>query len=431
MYDINAQPIWDQVYAQTLGKLEKAIKRSRFDLKVVKTSFKRTCLQMRQKWASIKEIESDSSVSVVSKSGQGSFGSGEAHQSPAFGMLERDRKRNAKSERKTSHLKVKKQLNFNNSDQEGDVDQLSFKSGTSNITATPKPTPRPDEDTVPQASVSLSSEGEEVVIPPCMKKAEDFKPRYIPFEEEKADTKSEVSKKSVKVVEPPKEIIKTQAHAPKPAPKHAPKPATGMFSATDAKLAQIESKFAKKQDVSIPPKITKSVMDGQRKVIEYEEVASTKTVKIVKLADTKEMITFTAQQATLRKDMTALYDFVLEQTAKWEDLNKVRTINVDKELDRTPVTDPRAPVASQLEDITTEVLVHREQIRDACLTIRGWDAKISQCLDSLDEINRKFLSNEAMMTRFENARSDMQVLIAGQKKLKEIMTVIRKEDWDE
>jgi hypothetical protein len=67
-----------------------------------------------------------------------------------------------------------------------------------------------------------------------------------------------------------------------------------MFSATDAKLAQIESKFAKKQDVSIPPKITKSVMDGQRKVIEYEEVASTKTVKIVKLADTKEMITFTA-----------------------------------------------------------------------------------------------------------------------------------------
>jgi hypothetical protein len=42
-----------------------------------------------------------------------------------------------------------------------------------------------------------------------MKKAEDFKPRYIPFEEEKADTKSEVSKKSVKVVEPPKEIIKT------------------------------------------------------------------------------------------------------------------------------------------------------------------------------------------------------------------------------
>jgi hypothetical protein len=75
--------------------------------------------------------------------------------------------------------------------------------------------------------------------------------------------------------------------------------------------------------------------------------------------------------------------------------------------------------------------VHREQIRDACLTIRGWDAKISQCLDSLDEINRKFLSNEAMMTRFENARSDMQVLIAGQKKLKEIMTVIRKEDWDE
>jgi hypothetical protein len=44
--------------------------------------------------------------------------------------------------------------------------------------------------------------------------------------------------------------------------------------------------------------------------------------------------------------MTALYDFVLEQTAKWEDLNKVRTINVDKELDRTPVTDPRAPVAS-------------------------------------------------------------------------------------
>lgn len=115
----------------------------------------------------------------------------------------------------------------------------------------------------------------------------------------------------------------------------------------------------------------------------------------------------------MKADLSALYDFVLKETAKWEALNKVRTINIDENENLEKVTDPRANVNVQLDDISAEVYMHRAQIRDACLTIRGWDAKITQCLDSLDSIDKKFRSTESIVARLDNTRIEMQELIAG------------------
>lgn len=228
--------------------------------------------------------ESESSVSVVSKSGNGSFGSGEVHKSPAFGG--ELRKRAVKSQGKT----VKKQLNFTHSDEDQDLEDLSVVSGVSNITARPLRTLNIDS-----ASESLSSASEELTIPPCVKEEEVITPRYIPFEEDKADGKTDTQKKPAKTTEPKREMITPQA------PK--PKPGASLFKESDDKLAALERKFAKKPVASLSQnnaKVTKKVVDGDRKSIEYEDVVSNKTVQIVKLADTREMATFTAQQRTLK-----------------------------------------------------------------------------------------------------------------------------------
>lgn len=109
----------------------------------------------------------------------------------------------------------------------------------------------------------------------------------------------------------------------------------------------------------------------------------------------------------------------------------MRTLKIDDREDLEKVTDPNAPVQVQLDDISAEVFMHRAQIRDACLTIRGWDAKISMCLDSLDSIDKKFKSTESIITRLDNARADMQELIAGQKVLRQVVGIIKKDGWDE
>lgn len=74
--------------------------------------------------------------------------------------------------------------------------------------------------------------------------------------------------------------------------------------------------------------------------------------------------------------------------------------------------------------------MHRAQIRDACLTIRGWDVKISNCLDSLDEVQRKFRSQESIMADLTAARAEIRELIAGQQKMKNLVKVLNTGDWD-
>ena len=68
------------------------------------------------------------------------------------------------------------------------------------------------------------------------------------------------------------------------------------------------------------------------------------TMKEPTLRDQKEFVALKAQQTTLKTDVSALYDFVLKETAKWEALNKVRTINIDENENLEKVTDPRANV---------------------------------------------------------------------------------------
>ena len=81
---------------------------------------------MRKYWLQVKEAESESSVSVVSKSGAGSFGSGETTRSPNFGGIGK-RKRDAKTARKTTHLRETR-MKFTQSDGDEDEEKndLSF-----------------------------------------------------------------------------------------------------------------------------------------------------------------------------------------------------------------------------------------------------------------------------------------------------------------
>lgn len=231
-YDIDSLPIWEQVAFYTIARLERAIKKTNFSFKVVKTSFRKTCLHMRKSWLSLKDKESESSISVKSKSGMGSFGSGETVKSPNFGTAPQ-KKRDVKSQRKTPMKPCPrdKRMKFTQSDDEEDVADLSFDmSVKSNATATPAPgpsiaTPVPPKVVIPD-NVSLSSGDDSLELP-------SVKPRYTVVEEEKNEV-SVHSKKTVTFSTPaPKEMIKQQK----------PKVYDLIGTAKD-KLAALEQKFS-------------------------------------------------------------------------------------------------------------------------------------------------------------------------------------------
>lgn len=57
--------------------------------------------------------------------------------------------------------------------------------------------------------------------------------------------------------------------------------------------------------------------------------------------------------------------------------------------------------------------------------------KISNCLDSLDEVYRKFRSQESIAADLAQARTEIRELLAGQKKMKDLVRVLNTDNWDE
>lgn len=269
--------------------------------KVVKTSFRKTCLHMRKHWLLIKEKESESSVSVVSKSGAGSFGSGETTRSPNFGTMGK-RKRDAKTARKTTHLRPcpkDRRLKFTQSESEDDdKNELSFVTQHSNLTVTPTSGPAmvtPAPEVTMAENVSLSSNEDSLELP------QYIKPRYVVVEEEKNEV-SRHSKKTVTFAQsPPKEMIKEQK------PK-----VYDIMGATTDKLAALEKKFADpKKPVFTQVKGKNGVYINQR-VLDDSSVKSSMTEQPVRpLVDSKSFTAIMAEQSRQKKDITELYEFVL------------------------------------------------------------------------------------------------------------------------